>query len=60
VLLTYNLTALFSYNDRAKDTPVWTIAYHRALAVSIGVVATVLVSRYWWPYAARKVEVVLA
>ncbi|CED83992.1 Predicted membrane protein [Phaffia rhodozyma] len=54
VLLTYNLTALYSYNDRARDTPVWSIAYRRFTAVSVGVIFAFFVTRFWWPYAARR------
>lgn len=32
---------------------VWTIAFHRAVAVSVGVVVGVLVTSYVWPYEAR-------
>ncbi|KAG0365664.1 hypothetical protein BGZ54_006317 [Gamsiella multidivaricata] len=32
---------------------VWTIAFHRAVAVSIGVVTGVLITSYIWPYEAR-------
>lgn len=57
MLLTYNLTALYSYNVRERDTPVWSIAWHRFLSVSVGVIYTLIVSRYWWPYEARRVSV---
>lgn len=54
VLLTYNLTCLYSYNIREKDISVSTIALHRALAVTVGVVWAALVSRFWWPSEARR------
>ncbi|CAE6428559.1 unnamed protein product [Rhizoctonia solani] len=54
VLLTYNLTCLFSYNSRDDDIPVLTVARRRATAVTIGVVWAFFVSRYWWPFEARR------
>ncbi|CAE6416781.1 unnamed protein product [Rhizoctonia solani] len=54
VLLTYNLTCLFSYNSRDDDIPVLTVAQHRATAVTIGVIWAFFVSRYWWPFEARR------
>lgn len=32
---------------------VWTIAFHRAVAVSVGVIIGILVTSYIWPYEAR-------
>ncbi|KAI1317808.1 hypothetical protein EDD11_007830 [Mortierella claussenii] len=40
-------------NDPSHIDVVWTIALHRAVAVSIGVVIGVLVTSYIWPYEAR-------
>ncbi|KAI0351344.1 hypothetical protein OH77DRAFT_1411233 [Trametes cingulata] len=54
VLLTYNLTCLYCYNLRQKDVAVFDIAYHRAVAVTVGVVWAAIVSRYWWPAEARR------
>lgn len=54
VLLTYNLTCLFSYNLRRDDVSVLEIAYHRSAAVTVGVLWAVLVSRFWWPSEARR------
>ncbi|CAE7150897.1 unnamed protein product [Rhizoctonia solani] len=54
VLLTYNLTCLFSYNSRDDNVPVLTVAQHRATAVTIGVVWAFFVSKYWWPFEARR------
>ncbi|KAH9893586.1 Fusaric acid resistance protein-like-domain-containing protein [Cubamyces lactineus] len=54
VLLTYNLTCLFCYNLREKDVAVFDIAFHRAVAVTVGVVWAAIVSRYWWPAEARR------
>ena len=39
VLLTFNLTCLYAYNLREEETDVWEIAYHRSVAVAIGVVS---------------------
>ncbi|CCM03886.1 uncharacterized protein FIBRA_06037 [Fibroporia radiculosa] len=54
VLLTYNLTCLYCYNLRQKDIEVTDIAFHRALAVTVGVVWAAIVSRFWWPTEARR------
>ncbi|KAG8702606.1 hypothetical protein FRC09_004653 [Ceratobasidium sp. 395] len=54
VLLTYNLTCLFSYNSRDDEIPVFLVAQHRATAVTIGVVWAFIVSRFWWPTEARR------
>ncbi|KAH9023559.1 hypothetical protein EDB83DRAFT_2429280 [Lactarius deliciosus] len=54
VLLTYNLTCLFSYNSRQMDISVVNIALHRSTAVTVGVVWAGLVSRFWWPSEARR------
>ncbi|KAF9109465.1 hypothetical protein BGX27_007583 [Mortierella sp. AM989] len=40
-------------NDPSYDYVVLRIAFHRAVAVSIGVVIGVLVTSYIWPYEAR-------
>lgn len=45
---------LFSYNIRQRDISVFDIAYHRAVAVTVGVVWAAVVSRYWWPAEARR------
>ncbi|KAF8608644.1 hypothetical protein BDV93DRAFT_433325 [Ceratobasidium sp. AG-I] len=54
VLLTYNLTCLFSYNSRDDNISVFTVAQHRATAVTIGVIWAFIVSRFWWPIEARR------
>ncbi|KAH8993429.1 Fusaric acid resistance protein-like-domain-containing protein [Lactarius akahatsu] len=54
VLLTYNLTCLFSFNSRQMDISVVDIAFHRSTAVTVGVVWAGLVSRFWWPSEARR------
>ncbi|KAI0032892.1 Fusaric acid resistance protein-like-domain-containing protein [Vararia minispora EC-137] len=55
VLLTYNLTCLYSYNIRKRPN-VWVIeiAWHRFIAVTIGVLWAAFVSRFWWPSEARR------
>lgn len=30
------------------------VAYHRALAVTIGVLYAAFISRFWWPAEARR------
>ncbi|EMD33734.1 hypothetical protein CERSUDRAFT_87077 [Gelatoporia subvermispora B] len=54
VLLTYNLTCLYCYNLRQKDIEVIEVAFHRAVAVTAGVVWAAIVSHYWWPTEARR------
>ncbi|CAL1706087.1 unnamed protein product [Somion occarium] len=54
VLLTYNLTCLYCYNVRQKDVSVIEVAYHRFVAVTVGVIWASIVSRYWWPTEARR------
>ncbi|KAJ8586641.1 hypothetical protein M405DRAFT_743289 [Rhizopogon salebrosus TDB-379] len=54
VLLTYNLTCLYSYNLREADVSVLQIAFHRSAAVIVGVLWAAIVSRFWWPAEARR------
>ncbi|KAF8627218.1 hypothetical protein AX15_004480 [Amanita polypyramis BW_CC] len=54
VLLTYNLTCLYCYNQREKDVDVLDIAVHRGLAVTVGVLWAAVISRLWWPSEARR------
>lgn len=54
VLLTYNLTCLYSFNLRREDVSVLEIARHRSAAVIVGVLWALLVSRFWWPSEARR------
>ncbi|GJJ77427.1 hypothetical protein EMPS_09786 [Entomortierella parvispora] len=46
-------SSLLAPNDPSHISDVWTIAFHRAVAVSIGVVIGVGVTSYIWPYEAR-------
>ncbi|GFZ50881.1 hypothetical protein JCM24511_08639 [Saitozyma sp. JCM 24511] len=54
VLLTYNLTCLYAYNKRDHDYTVVQIAFFRSVTVIIGVLWSAIVSRYWWPFTARR------
>ncbi|KAH7889008.1 hypothetical protein F5I97DRAFT_1804311 [Phlebopus sp. FC_14] len=54
VLLTYNLTCLYSFNLRENDISVLDTAYHRSAAVIVGVLWALIVSRFWWPSEARR------
>ncbi|OCF31531.1 hypothetical protein I316_06730 [Kwoniella heveanensis BCC8398] len=55
ILLTYNLSCLYTYNvgSRANVT-VEQIAVQRSTAVIIGVLWAAAVSRWWWPFTARR------
>ena len=44
----------FSYNLRENDLSVMEVAWHRAAAVTVGVLWAALLSRFWWPAQARK------
>ncbi|KAK3839323.1 MAG: Fusaric acid resistance protein-like-domain-containing protein, partial [Linnemannia elongata] len=52
-LLAFNLVLIQTPNDPHHIDYVWTIALHRAVAVSLGVVIGVGVTSYIWPYEAR-------
>lgn len=54
VLLTYNLTCLYCYNNRARHPSVVDVGMHRAMAVTGGVLWAGVVSRLWWPAEARR------
>lgn len=54
VLLTFNLTALYSYNLRKVGIEVDEIAYHRTVAVIVGVVWATILNHLVWPYEARR------
>ena len=43
-----------SYNVRKKDVLVLNVAFHRTIAVLVGVLWAALVSRFWWPAEARR------
>jgi hypothetical protein len=44
----------FSYNLRENDLSVIDVAWHRAAAVTVGVLWAALLSRFWWPAEARR------
>lgn len=50
-----NLTCLYTYNTRTRgDVTVELIAYRRSTSVIVGVLWAAIVSRYWWPFTARR------
>ncbi|GHJ83768.1 hypothetical protein NliqN6_0170 [Naganishia liquefaciens] len=53
ILLTYNLTCLYAYNQRETDLSAVDIGWRRATSVVVGVLWATFVSNYWWPFAAR-------
>ncbi|WVW85494.1 hypothetical protein I302_107532 [Kwoniella bestiolae CBS 10118] len=55
VLLTYNLSCLYAYNVGERyNLTVEQIAVQRSAAVIIGVLWAAAVSRWWWPFTARR------
>ncbi|GJN88427.1 hypothetical protein Rhopal_001393-T1 [Rhodotorula paludigena] len=54
VLLTFNLTCLYCFNLREADTRVVSIAFHRSIAVIVGVMWGLLINSYVWPFEARR------
>ncbi|BEI80670.1 hypothetical protein CcaverHIS002_0111990 [Cutaneotrichosporon cavernicola] len=54
VLLTYNLTCLYSYNLRDMALSAVTIALKRTACIVAGVVWAAVVTRWWWPFTARR------
>ncbi|KAK6910779.1 hypothetical protein I203_104811 [Kwoniella mangroviensis CBS 8507] len=55
VLLTYNLSCLYTYNVGERyNLTVEQIAVQRSAAVIIGVLWAAAVSRWWWPFTARR------
>ncbi|GAA5989156.1 hypothetical protein JCM5350_005105 [Sporobolomyces pararoseus] len=54
VLLTYNLTTLYAFNLRERDVPIFSIAFHRSVAVAFGVLYGLVITSYVWPYEARR------
>lgn len=59
ILLTYNLTALYTYmeldslKDGNKRPIVWEIAFHRFVAVSVGIIWALLVTAVLLPNSAK-------
>lgn len=54
VLLTFNLTALYSYNVRKSGVEVEEVAFHRTVAVLAGVVWASILNHLLWPNEARR------
>ncbi|KAJ1027495.1 hypothetical protein NDA18_003499 [Ustilago nuda] len=54
VLLTYNLTALYSYNLRKTNVEVEQIAYQRTVSVVVGVLWATVLNQLIWPFEARR------
>lgn len=54
VLLTYNLTALYSYNIRKVGIEVEEIAIRRMIDVIVGVIWATLLNHLVWPTEARR------
>ncbi len=54
VLLTYNLTALYSYNLRKTEVEVEQIAYQRTVVVIVGVLWATVLKPAHWPFEARR------
>ncbi|WVQ95062.1 hypothetical protein IAU59_002154 [Kwoniella sp. CBS 9459] len=55
ILLTYNLSCLYTYNVGSRiNLTVEQIAVQRSAAVIIGVLWAAVVSRWWWPFTARR------
>ena len=49
-----NLTCLYAYNSREREVSALDIAFHRSTSVILGVIWAAVVSRYWWPFTARR------
>lgn len=65
ILLTYNLSALYAYSLSVKDDDddddeggvspeIWEIVLHRVVAVMVGCLWGILVTRVIWPISARR------
>ncbi|PWN22584.1 hypothetical protein BCV69DRAFT_257516, partial [Microstroma glucosiphilum] len=54
VLLTFNLTCLYSYNLRKTNVEVESVAFERTVAVIIGVVWATILNHLLWPNEARR------
>ncbi|EPQ26564.1 uncharacterized protein PFL1_05886 [Pseudozyma flocculosa PF-1] len=54
VLLTYNLTALYSYNLRKVGIEVEQIAFQRTVSVLVGVLWATVLNQLVWPFEARR------
>lgn len=65
ILLTYNLSALYAYSLSVKDDEddddegginpeIWEIVLHRVVAVIVGCIWGIAITRLIWPISARK------
>lgn len=65
ILLTYNLSALYAYSLSVKDDDddddeggvspeIWEIVLHRVVAVMVGCIWGIVVTRVIWPISARR------
>jgi len=65
ILLTYNLSALYAYSLSVKDEEddedeggvnpeIWEIVLHRVVAVIVGCIWGIVVTRLIWPISARR------
>lgn len=65
ILLTYNLSALYAYSLSVKDEEddddeggvspeIWEIVLHRVVAVMVGCIWGIIVTRLIWPISARR------
>ncbi|KAL5120886.1 hypothetical protein ACEQ8H_001073 [Pleosporales sp. CAS-2024a] len=65
ILLTYNLSALYAYSLSVKDDDndddeggvspeIWEIVLHRVVAVMVGCLWGIIVTRVIWPISARR------
>ncbi|KAF2739414.1 hypothetical protein EJ04DRAFT_508707 [Polyplosphaeria fusca] len=65
ILLTYNLSALYAYSLSARDDDedddeggispeIWEIVLHRVVAVMVGCIWGIIVTRLIWPISARR------
>lgn len=65
ILLTYNLSALYSYSLSVKDgeddddeggvnPAIWEIVLHRVVAVTVGALWGMVITRLIWPVSARR------
>ncbi|KAK3113572.1 hypothetical protein LTR53_009017 [Teratosphaeriaceae sp. CCFEE 6253] len=65
IMLTYNLGALYSYSLSIRDTDndddeggidpaIWSIVLHRLVAVIVGCIWAVVITRVIWPISARR------
>lgn len=65
IMLTYNLSALYAYSLSVKDDEddedeggispeIWEIVLHRVVAVMVGCIWGIIVTRLIWPISARR------